>query len=70
MCASARSAKQTINLQYKKMAGKTDLENSLDKIFHGCDLVTEYYYCCYDLFACFYFLFCFVLFFFLLFFWA
>ena len=48
------------------MAGKTDPENSLDRSFHGCDLLTEYHYCSFDLFACFFFFFVFfVLFFFL-----
>jgi len=58
------------------MAEKTELETSLDRMFHGCDLLTKYYYCSFNSFACFYFFvfflffFCFVfsLFFFFLFF--
>ena len=46
------------------MAGKTEL----DRIFHRCDLLTEYYYCSFDLFACFHLFFFFFCFFFFVFF--
>ena len=54
------------------MAEKTELETSLDRMFHGCDLLTKYYYCSFNSFACFYFfvffLFCFFSCFFFVFF--